>query len=357
MNVSPLWIKRFKDEYLLYNELTEKTYLVSRDVIFVLKEILRLGSLEKAQRHLIKFFDESSLKSIINFLKKNKFLSNRKNNLKEHKLLFKVKPSFVYLFYVLSIIILIFSLKNIFSLNLTSDDLFITDSIWFILVFYAAWLFLTLFHEFSHLFVANAFGCYGRIYFKTIFVFPALVTYIPEVVFLERPKRLLVHFAGMFMDYLMISIFAVLITLFPQYSAVLRFFIMIKFISLVSQLNLHLRTDLYFVIEDVLNTINLKKDTLSFLKKIFHRKRKITLINKQWQILLFLVILIFGYSLNIWFFIKFFLPGIQQISHIKERQLLKISFIIIYLAHILIHFIKKTIRHKHYGVSTVKKSL
>jgi len=356
MRISPLWIKRFKENFLLYNDITEETFLVSPEVILVLREIIKSNSIQKTRKKLSKKLNEKSLDRIIKFLKKNKFLSDRSFGVQKKRLFFKANPKSVYFFFIISLIIILLSLSNIFSLKLTSDDLFITHSLFFVLTFYFAWFFLTLFHELTHLFVANAFGCYGKIYFKTLFIFPALITNVPEVIFLKRPKRFLVHLAGMFTDLLMIAIFSDLIHFSPQYSNIFKFFIMIKAISLVSQLNLYLRTDLYFVIEDFFNTINLKKDTLSFIKSLF-KKKPATLINKRWQIFLFLIILIFGYGFNLIFFIKFFIPGIQQMSHLPERRLLKISFIILYLFFVLFHFFRRLITHQHKAVKKVSKNL
>ncbi len=354
--ISPLWIKRFNDEFLLYNDITEETFLVSQDVVTVLEQIIKFNSVEKARKRLKSTIDNKNLDKIIRFLEKNKFLTNKVVYNHKKKLLFRTSPYVLPFFFVVSLIFIIISFLYTLPLKLSSEDLFITHSLWFVLVFYVSWLALTIFHELGHLFVANSFGCHGRIYFKTLFVFPALITNTPEVVFLDRKKRLLVHSSGMFVDLLMIALFLDLAIIFPSIEWIMRFFVMIKFLSLISQLNLHLRTDLYFVIEDILNTVNLKKDTLSFLKTIF-RKEKHDLINDHKKIIVFLIITILGYTLNIWFIIKFFLPGFGQMSHISERRLLKLSFLVLYILILSIHLIKKLRSHQHKMVKKLAKNL
>ncbi len=346
INISNLIIKQqSKDKYLLGNTKTGKIYEIDSITLNVILEILR----NKTEREIEQKFRDYDINAVISFLSEKQFTTNDKKKyltgLIKFKWIDKLKPYSNILFWITLLTFistLTFAIFLFPKSPIKASDLFITNGFLFIILFYVCWVPLTLLHELAHLIVANFFDSPGKIYFKIYFVFPALVTELPFVVFLNRNKRILVHSAGILMDSFLFAIFY--ITSYYIHPIMLvrffRFLAIIKILSIIGETNIHLRTDIYFLIEDALNTINLKKDATTLLKKIFDFKHKIKgvkLNNPIGTVIIFLIIMVFGYFINLYTIIYYLGPEFINFYSTKiENRMLTVSFLVITLVYIII---------------------
>lgn len=129
-------------------------------------------------------------------------------------------------------------------------------------------------HELAHLLTARAAGVPARIGLSTRLHYLVVQTDVSALWSVERRKRYPVYLAGMAMDVTLLSGALLLrahAPLSPGVDALLAAIVLVSLLGLLWQLNLYMRTDLYFVLLDLLRCRNLFQDSLDYLKYGFRR--------------------------------------------------------------------------------------
>jgi len=153
-------------------------------------------------------------------------------------------------------------------------DMFFTDNLTLLLLvsFFVGWI-LVFVHEFGHYLAAKSYGLLTRFGITHRFYYVVAITDVTNVYTLPRNKRFRVFFAGMIVDAL-IMCGALIGIWFNICVPFLSFLVLIQFLGLVWQLLVFLRTDLYFVIENILDVHNLHDKTLVLITNPFRRIKK-----------------------------------------------------------------------------------
>jgi putative peptide zinc metalloprotease protein len=132
-----------------------------------------------------------------------------------------------------------------------------------------AWTIIML-HELAHLCTARAAGVPGKIGFGTRLQFLAVQTDVTGVWAQPRPVRLTVYLAGIAVN-LAVSAVAILLRLVVD-TPVLGAIALISALFVPTQLLLFMRTDVYFVVQDLARCGNLYADGTSYARHLLLRK-------------------------------------------------------------------------------------
>lgn len=124
-------------------------------------------------------------------------------------------------------------------------------------------------HELAHLIAARSLGVPARIGFGTRLTRLVVETDVSGVWALPRRERYRVYLAGMAWDLLAMAA-AILVLAYGKPSdlvaSLLRVLIMIAFLGIVAQFAFYMRTDVYFVLMDLLRCRNLFEDSTANLR-------------------------------------------------------------------------------------------
>lgn len=177
-------------------------------------------------------------------------------------------------------------------------------------------LFLLALHEFSHFLAARSFDVSAKYGFGHRLYFLVLETDISNVWRLQPKQRLIPYLAGMMNDFVMLSITLALRMFFPEMPdllyEVLELSGLYLCIMLVFQTFVFMKTDLYYVIETISGTLNLKERTDAWLKSLFHKNRG----QEAWFVKVYSVIYGSGLLFSIWLLVTVAYP---QFLHFLEH--------------------------------------
>jgi hypothetical protein len=181
-----------------------------------------------------------------------------------------------YVFYILNVIsfvifvsvIIAYNSKNILAINFSSFDYLII-----LLIIYIG----TLWHEFGHLTASYHYGVIPKnIGFGIYIFFPVLYSDVTSIWLLDRKKRIIVNYAGIYFQLIYILILYI-IAFFVGNTVILKSQYLI-IISFISTLNPILRFDGYWILSDLIGIDNLRYNTqkvLEFYKNKLLKKKVI----------------------------------------------------------------------------------
>lgn len=177
-------------------------------------------------------------------------------------------------------------------------------------------LLLLAFHEFSHFLAARSYGVPAKYSLSHRLYFLVLETDISGVWKLQPRQRLVPYMAGMLNDSLMLAISIAARVIFPEMNDIVyqifELATVYTCVMLVFQTFVFMKTDLYYVIETLSGTLNLKERTDSWLKGLFtNSKEKEVAFIKYYS-----VIYIGGLLFSIWLFVTIAYP---QFLHFLEH--------------------------------------
>lgn len=179
--------------------------------------------------------------------------------------------------YTLSAIAAIFLIAYSPSLFPSFRDVFLFESVglsaMMILITISA---TTIIHEFAHVLAANRLGVKTKVQLNLRMVFLVAETDMSGLWSRAKKERYTPYLAGMAWDGVMI-LTCLLIKLFVPIAFIASFAQMVTFFLLfgvISQFVIFLRTDMYFVLINWVNTSALHEHSLVFLQKIFLSKRQ-----------------------------------------------------------------------------------
>ncbi len=151
------------------------------------------------------------------------------------------------------------------------SDFFFTEYLMLLLpVSFLTGVVLLMLHEAGHFLAAKSHGLLTRFGITNRYYYIVAITDVTNVYSLPRNKRFRILYGGMVVDALVMSLCAISLYFFhppPWLEAYLSFVILIEFLGLWWQLYLFLRTDLYYVLENILGVHNLNAKTRQFLRR------------------------------------------------------------------------------------------
>lgn len=133
----------------------------------------------------------------------------------------------------------------------------------------AGWL-LILLHELAHLCTARGAGVPGRIRFGTRLQFLTAQTEVSGIWLAERRIRLTVYLSGMALDAAVCAV-CLLLTVAAGPRPALSVVALTALVMLSAQLLVFMRTDLYFVLQDVTGCRNLYGDSVAYAAHVCRR--------------------------------------------------------------------------------------
>lgn len=141
-----------------------------------------------------------------------------------------------------------------------------------VLVTYSAlsWL-LLLVHELAHLLTARGAGVPGRIRLGTRLNFLVAETEVSGVWLSSRRIRMTVYLAGMVLDAAIIAACVLVMAALGSGVLLLQLVIVIKAVSMCTQCMVHMRTDVYFVLQDASGCRNMYGDACAYLRHLSMR--------------------------------------------------------------------------------------
>lgn len=157
-------------------------------------------------------------------------------------------------------------------------DVFFTDYLMLLLPVsvVTSWL-LLFFHEMGHYLAAKSHGLLTRFGITNRYYYIVAITDVTNVYSLPRNERFRILYGGMVVDALMLSLSVILIHLLavPWLDRYLAFIVLFTFLGLTWQFLFFLRTDLYFVIQNILGIHNLNEKTRGLLKRLVRAGRAV----------------------------------------------------------------------------------
>lgn len=185
-----------------------------------------------------------------------------------------------------------------------------------VLIWASISLCLLAFHEFSHFLAARSYDVPAKYTFGHRMYFLVLETDISSVWKLQPKQRVIPYIAGMLNDSLMLSISIGLRMWYPSMPDIayelLELAGLYLCVMLVFQLLVFLKTDMYYVIETISGTLNLKERTSQWLVALFKKNK----VKEVPFIKFFSVIYVCGLAFSVWLFVNFAYP---QFLHFLEH--------------------------------------
>lgn len=323
-------IKRIrKNTYLLYLPERKESYIIDNQTY----QAIMFFIFKKSKKALINYLKEKQLLELYDFLENVLFKKqNEPDQYYKFDFVKRINRSLLFGIFVISLLIIVMGLFVAFRNPFSVEDLSYFKGIQFVVFSYLLWFSTAIVHELMHLLVGNYFDVEGKIYFKFYFIFPALVTELPRTVMLKKHQRMLIHSIGMFTDLFFMSLFLIGSLFFHR--EFFRFAAILKFLSIVAQLKIYYKTDLYFLIEDFFEAFNLKEESKILFKKLIRREKikKYEFYNPLSAISVFLLILVLGWIVQIYILLTYFIPFlIVMHKHSLESRLIVYSFLILWL--------------------------
>lgn len=133
-----------------------------------------------------------------------------------------------------------------------------------------SWL-LLLVHELAHLLTARGAGAPGRIRLGTRLNFLVAETEVSGVWLRSRRIRMTVYLAGMVLDAAIVSACLLVMAVKGSDVLLLQLVVVIKAVSMSTQFMVHMRTDVYFVVQDLSGCRNMYGDACAYLRHLYMR--------------------------------------------------------------------------------------
>ncbi|MEM1988724.1 MAG: hypothetical protein QXS41_02705 [Candidatus Woesearchaeota archaeon] len=328
LDLNAFEIKKIKKNYfLLYLPEIKESYIIDK---YLYSAIIFLA-FKRSRNELLNYLKENNLYHYLEFIEKI-LIKKQSNSARFVKFEFikKINEKVLFLFFLFQMVIIFLGFSILIKEPFKVNDLYYFKGFTFVFFSYLIWFFTAIVHEIMHLFVGNYFDVDGKIYFSFYFIFPALVTELPRTVMLKKHQRMLIHSIGIFTDLFFMTLFLLLSYFHKEF---FRFAAIIKFFSILAQLKIYYKTDLYFLIEDFFDTFNLKEESKMIFNKFLKKEkiRKYDFYNPFLAIYVFLFVLVLGWIVQIYLILTYFVPFlIVMHNHSFESRLMIYSFLLIW---------------------------
>lgn len=140
-------------------------------------------------------------------------------------------------------------------------------------------------------------------------------TKIENIWVIPRKKRYIIYLSGMLFDLFLISIFTYVAYFQVGEQNLIyhlsRFLILLLIMGMIFEFRFYMKTDLYYVISDLLKYPTLFEESLEIVKSMLTFSRiKGNYLKKVWVYSLFMFL---GSIIDIWITIKYFIPSVLSV--------------------------------------------
>ena len=224
---------------------------------------------------------------------------------------------------VMNKIYLLLLIANIIILILNPEffphykDLFLFDSMVLnILMYLSISLVLILIHEFGHVLAIRSHDLQAKLSIGNRLIFIVFETDLTQAWKLDPKKRNILYLAGISFEQIILFISFGVMLLFPDASiiGILGIIVLDIFIKLIYQCCFYMKTDVYYVVENITGCYNLMENGKIYLNSLFKKRRKDENINKEmfqgeWNLIrLYSVFYIVGVVLTLILAVLYFVP-------------------------------------------------
>ncbi len=297
--------RRETGNYIQTNETGVKVYLAANKGKTV-DQIQKLYPDTDTTRFLYELMHEGFVDTV-----DSKKLPNRKQE-KYLKLLNNIKPTQIsWLFsnaMIAIYLIIIFIGITIFALNTkylpVAEDYFFTTNLSLLLFtsVIVSWI-LILFHELGHYIAARSYNLLTRFGISNRYYYIVAITDVTNVYSIKRKDRFRVFFGGMIVDAIIMAICAMILLLADKsiismnviaYLFV-KFMILSQFLGLAWQFLFFLKTDLYYIFENIFDIYNVQEKVYGMLKSTITKTKYLYNSSREKVIMwIYTPILVFG---------------------------------------------------------------
>lgn len=254
--------------------------------------------------------------------------------------------TYVYFFILPQVSFSLFNYKDIFF----SKSLFITTITVTVLDFI-----LVMLHEFSHFIAIRLLG--GELGFIGIgrrFFYFVFETRIDNIWLLDKPKRIIVYLSGILCDVTLLSVFILVVnfTNIPLFHNISKVAILLLIVGIIFEFKFYLKTDLYFVIADIIDSRTLMADSIMYLRSFFKYDR-LSIASKFYSILIVLGLLIELYILVKVGILASVLAIVRTYNNLvnKEWDYFFSNLVVIFLSFVELIFVVMTFISDKFGKS------
>lgn len=224
---------------------------------------------------------------------------------------------------VMNKVYLLLFLANIIILILNPElfphykDIFLFDSMVLnILMYLSISLVLILIHEFGHILAIRAHDLPAKLSIGNRLIFIVFETDLTQAWKLDPKKRNILYLAGISFEQVILSLSFGIMLLFPGagITGVLGIIVLDIFIKFIYQCCFYMKTDVYYVVENITGCYNLMENGRIYLNSLFKKHRKDgenhkEIFQNEWNLIrLYSVFYIVGVVLTLILAVMYFVP-------------------------------------------------
>ncbi|PRY74220.1 hypothetical protein [Alkalibacterium olivapovliticus] len=281
------------------NENLEKKYNEEIDVLSFIETLVELNFVKQKNEEVYSSEIRQTKGITFPFFEKKHF-----------KWLFSKSFAIVFILYIALVSFYLFIIQGE-SIIINYNDIFFTDSLLIItLAIFVIDTLLVMVHEFSHFISIRGLGGeLGHIGIGRRLFYFVFQTKIENIWALQKKDRLLVYSSGMICDvFLIVNLYLlshITENSMPLMYGLSRIGILSLFVGLLFEMKFYMKTDMYFLIADLVNNPNLLQESIVFLKDTI-RNKNIKIINRS--VAAYSVLLLVGVGIEIYVLFRFFIP-------------------------------------------------
>ena len=225
-------------------------------------------------------------------------------------------------FYLLLLVVNIFILIVNPQLFPHYKDLFLFDSMVLNMISYLfISLVLIIIHEFGHVLAIRSYDLPAKLSVGTRLIFIVFETDLTQAWKLELKQRNILYLAGMSFEQIILFVAFGLMLLFPDanFAGILGIVVLDIFIKFIYQCCFYMKTDVYYVVENVTGCYNLMENGQTYLRSFLKKHRKPgkhfkELFQDEWNwIRMYSVFYIVGVFLTLLLAVLYFVPQLYYI--------------------------------------------
>lgn len=155
-------------------------------------------------------------------------------------------------------------------------DIFLFDSmVMNMLVYLLISLVLIMIHEFGHILAIRSYNLPAKLSIGNRLIFIVFETDLTSAWKLDPKKRNILYLAGMSIEQVLVFVSLGLMLLFPDanFVGILSIIVLDIFIKTIYQCCFYMKTDVYYVVENVTGCYNLMESGTEYLRSIFKKQR------------------------------------------------------------------------------------
>lgn len=218
----------------------------------------------------------------------------------------------------LSIIVLfIYALYLAFSSTtnyLSYENVFWCESLLILVIVAPVFDFITgMIHEFAHFFAMRRYSDdLGSLSLSRRLTHLVYQTRLDNIWLVPKPKRLVIYLSGILSDILLISIFIIMSQLnIPEtLKLFLAYGVLHLTVGIIFQFKFYMKTDIYYVISELVGNASLYEDSKLFLRSLFAKDNET--VEKSTSIVMYSILLVLGSSIDLALTFIYVIPVVKR---------------------------------------------